>query len=107
MKKEFLMTFILAFIPEEWRKPIGASIITVGILFGTYKIIEVVAVDKVEAAYKTIHSDSESKYGAIHNRMNYQEDKLNKISTTVTDQATKIDRMDGKMDTVIYLLRKQ
>ena len=104
MKKIF--SFILDyFIPAEWKKPIAIAILAgVAGLASTF-IIRRVVLEELKANSQHIFDDQQSKYSEIRNQMRYQDDRIKAISDAVNHQGTKIDRMDGKMDTVIHLLK--
>jgi hypothetical protein len=103
-----IFSFLLDyFIPSEWKKPIAIAILAgVAGLASTF-IIRKVVLEELKASSQHIFDDQQAKYSDIRNQMLYQDDRIKAVSNAVMKQGTKIDRMDGKMDTVIYLLKNK
>ena len=101
-----ILTILLDFfIPSEWKKPMAIAILG-GILvvagIGASMLIRRVVLEEVHAVYTNTSTDTDSKFIAIHTELQRQRDDIRQVKSDVK----KIDRLDGKMDTVIHLLKK-
>lgn len=107
MVKKIFSFLLDYFIPSEWKKPIAIAILAGAAGLASTFIIRKVVLEELKASSQHIFDDQQSKYAEIRNQMLYQDDRIKSLSKAVSKQGTKIDRMDGKMDTVIHLLKSK
>lgn len=101
-----IFSVLISFIPEQWKKNIALLVIGAGFITLTSMLVRTLMVEEAKATYKAMHEQSIEAITSVSYNMNANSQSIQGLKVELKEQGSKIDRMDGKMDTVIYLLKK-
>ena len=103
---KFLLTLFTALFPKEWIKPV----FTIILAFGAFKGIDVYltanAEKAVRIAYNEAHAETIKRIEVMESKHTYFDENMKVMVVDIKVQGSKLDRIDGKTDTIIQLLRK-
>lgn len=103
---KFFATLLIQLFPKEWIKPVFAIVLAFGAFKGIDFYLIYSAKDAVRFAYNEAHASTIKRVEDIETRNKYADNHLSDIKSKVDSQGSKLDRIDGKTDTIIQLLKR-
>lgn len=103
--KSFVYAILDYLIPQSWKKPMAIALIFGALGVSGSAFIRYIVLTELEASTQAISDSKAVEFNELKTKFHHQEQTIIGIKGSLDAQATKIDRMDGKMDTVIYLLK--
>ena len=107
---KYVLEFLIALFPKDWVKPFFTVVLALGAFKGLdmYILSETRehARNQVNLAYSEAHASTTKRVDILEDKFNYFDRGVKDIKDKVDTQGSKIDRIDGKTDTIIRLLRR-